>query len=481
MTSCWSSAAIPESIHPKLRRKLAACRKITTWATGDYNSFLLPARRPTHVLNMAEMTRLTRLRSGNVGNLGFLPVEVCIKIYAFLLADFGPWPGYFQPADTPAEGPKHPCHIPHSIDTAILRASRNIHREAYDVMVKRNRFVLFKSPGVLTSLLLSFCGLRVVTSKTEHVMNFKGYVLAVSIALSIPPRPQSSEIGYPFKAMILAKDLEMLCRGLYLSLGEIELGNKLVLQLNLGLVVESDCEPNGYKDLESLERYFTEKTQKELIQPFRTELRDLHNVQVCGRVSDDIAKSALKDMASSKWTSPQGFLNKLSAMKETGMMCFKEDNIILAARAWANAVLQADLVRTGKLWIGFVQEGGDDFINQVAELCFRLVLNMAHLFVRKPTDSADFHSVGGSLRRAERMIQGGFWKKDFTWRPSNELRAKLHFRTALFLRLKGDLRNAEHAMREIDQALVLYPDDPVIQREQQDVLVWAPGANATLH
>jgi hypothetical protein len=38
-----------------------------------------------------------------------------------------------------------PLKIKHSIDTAILRTSTEVHREAYDVMIKSNEFVLVKT------------------------------------------------------------------------------------------------------------------------------------------------------------------------------------------------------------------------------------------------------------------------------------------------------------------------------------------------
>lgn len=67
-----------------------------------------------------------------------LPSELRNEVYALVLCAFEP---------TPDRQPQQFSRAVHSINPAILRTNYQIHREAYDIMVRRNRFVLVRSEG----------------------------------------------------------------------------------------------------------------------------------------------------------------------------------------------------------------------------------------------------------------------------------------------------------------------------------------------
>jgi hypothetical protein len=110
--------------------------------------------------------------------------EICNKIYSELLCDIKPPP-------TTTEGVSallfeyEPAH--HAIDTAIFRTSTAIYREAYDVMIKTNRFVKITSvPGLPFTLLLKGLRVSIVASQPDTVNRFQGYVLAIHLGTSKP-------------------------------------------------------------------------------------------------------------------------------------------------------------------------------------------------------------------------------------------------------------------------------------------------------
>lgn len=418
---------------------------------------------------MADFKRLTRVRPGNLGNLGILPLEVCNKIYAFLLADFSPQQILIPITDSAMQRLiTEFVRASHSIDTAILRVSRHVHLEAYDLMVKKNRFVYVRSRGV-PNYLLSGVSLPIVTANPHHVSQFKGYVLEVTMTsheqpvLWMPPRAHD-----PFEVMILARDLKALCFGL------ME-GNKIIpgfagrvnLTLNLGFVVTVGREARDYENLEALETYFSEKTQKEILQPFRDNLYDMQNIQVRGLVSADVASSTCEGAASSEWGGPQEVLDYLTAGKEAGMQYLEEEGAWRACDSWMRYVSEITTLRTNHHWPRLVHEGGEHFITQLAELHFFLNLNCAQILMDSGGDGTFFLLAHNTLGHAQRAMTTGHWKEGFTWQPSRELRAKLHVRMARFLRLRDDPMDLMMAMRELDEALLLCPDDPDISMERR--------------
>lgn len=280
----------------------------------ELRSVLRPESSSTQVLKMKEMSRLARLRPGNLGNLGFLPLKVCNKIYAIVLADFDPPREMFSFYEVSFERhAENPVQATHSIHTAILQTSRDVYRETFDLMVKENRFVHIRSVGVTSLFLLRITSVPIVTANAKRARSFKGYVL--DIGLTFPPHgPWLPGGSGPFEAMMLARDLEKLCGCLMDGCGFIPgFSSKLTMTLVLGPVVSHGHQPTqrtGYEDFESLNQYFSEKTQQELLQPFRCNMHGFRNVKVCGRVSDDIARSTMEDMTSSnnKWNNPDKVL-----------------------------------------------------------------------------------------------------------------------------------------------------------------------------
>lgn len=424
---------------------------------------------------MSDFKRLTRVRPGNVGSLGLLPLEVCNTIYTFLLADFSPQP---KPKCEISESTirrhltEHTRAL-HSIDTAILRVSRDIHLEAYDVMVKENRFVYVRSRGV-PNYLLSSNKLPIVTANEDHVRRFKGYVLEVTMTSHEEPLPGMPPRAHdPFDVMILARDLGLLCVFL---MGGDELipgfADRLHLALNLGLVVTAGSGAQDYKDLESLERYFSEKTQKEILQPFRDFLYEVHNIQVRGLVSTDIAKLTCQGAALSEWGGPQEVLDYFTVRKETAMQFLKKEETSLARGLLVGLASEITMLRRGSQWARLVQEGDEHFITHLAELYFRLALGGVHLLMATEINEVVLKVAGATLRGAKEAMTAGHWKEGFTWQPPQELRAKYHFRMARFARLRGKRSDFQAAMQHLDRASLLSSDDSAIMRELRLLMDW---------
>jgi hypothetical protein len=78
----------------------------------------------------------------------------------------------------------------------------------------------------------------------------------------------------------------------------------------------------------------------------------------------------------------------------------------------------------------------------------------------------------GALNSAVRSMKQGFWKLDYKYRPSTQQLAKLRYRYAMFMRLEGDPKNADRALRYIEGTLRLQPGDAALMREREHILAW---------
>ncbi|RYN25192.1 hypothetical protein AA0114_g12718 [Alternaria tenuissima] len=120
---------------------------------------------PAGMANMADTDRIAPFRFMD------LPGELRNKVYALLLCFFGSSPdraGELSDASLDnGSGSLHVVNLPHTNNPTILRADSQIHREAYDVMVKTNRFIRIRSAQALP-LRKILCCLGVAVVATGH-------------------------------------------------------------------------------------------------------------------------------------------------------------------------------------------------------------------------------------------------------------------------------------------------------------------------
>lgn len=93
--------------------------------------------------------------------------------------------------------------------------------------------------------------------------------------------------------------------------------------------------------------------------------------------------------------------------------------------------------------------------------------------------------IASPILSAEVIIREGYWKDGHMFRPSNAHLAKFRYRQTRFMRLAamtGNGGNLGHliagAVDCISKALQLLPNDPVLIREQEDLLSWIEHGNA---
>ncbi|KAF2871153.1 hypothetical protein BDV95DRAFT_521672 [Massariosphaeria phaeospora] len=402
-----------------------------------------------------------------------LPSEIRNKIYRELLCN---WKALPTTVDASSMSSLEPAR--HAIDTAILRTSKTVYREAYDVMLKTNRFVKVTSvQGLPMQLVLNTLRVPIVTSHGSVVNRFKDYVLAIHLdtarTSAIPDDLESTRLD-PCTLMILHRDLGKLC----LALADGDAFTRgFTKNLHVSITVAPVLAGPPTKHAASLEDFFSEATQKALLAPFKARLRGYKNVEINGHVAQSLARDVRDEMAQDRCADPDQILSDFAAAKEKGSQLFKDGEIAQAKLAWQDATLDLDNLVESSSWPTLVERGGERFISQLAELYFLARLNIVHVLINALQSGAQSAFLAGMMGEdamycAVRSLKQDYWMKGYRYFPPEKYRVKMYYRSALLLRVQYKPAAGDIALENINRALALLPDDTAILRERENIVAW---------
>ncbi|KAH7073602.1 hypothetical protein BKA63DRAFT_37285 [Paraphoma chrysanthemicola] len=403
-----------------------------------------------------------------------LPGEIREKIYRELLCAWKP-----QPTTVDASNIYKFASAEHAIDTAILRTNKAISREAYDVMIKVNRFIKVTSVrGTPLRSIVNSLQLPIVASNRRAVDVFPRYVMAVHLSfvndLSWSEHDDNTGMFDPCSFMILHRDLDTFCEAL--SDGDVHVrGFSEALRLTI-TIAPFLADPVLANSAPQLQDFFSTTTQKSLLVSFRTRLRGFKHVQIQGHADSHLVKAVQAQMAQNRWSDCEGVLADLKAAKEKGSGLFQQGRRDEGCLLWQDAAVDVDTIYESSSWPSLVKDGGDHFASQLAELYFLTRLNIAHLQISKmqrPTERVIAGIMAeDSLNMAVRAMKRDHWMQGHKFQPSNQHLAKLRYRYALLLRLQDEPGTSDRALRYIDAALRLQPGDSAIMKERDAILAW---------
>jgi hypothetical protein len=404
-----------------------------------------------------------------------LPTEIRYKIYRKLLCDFKPRSNTFDVSSMLGLVPAH-----HGIDTAILRTNTAIYREAYDVMIKTNRFVKVTSiRGLPLQTVLNGLQVPIVSWDENKVKSFNGYVLAVDIgcarSLQIPQNMPNADLLNPCTLMILHRDMEVFCNAFTDGDARVRSFSKNVQISMVVAPILSELRLTRYSP--SFEDYFSKTTQKTLLAPFRTILRGYKAVQIQGRVDHDLAIAVQEDINRDRWSDPEAVLADFAASKDTGLKLFQQRKADDGCLVWQDAALDIDKMVQSSSWPSLVKRGGQRFVSHIAEMYFLVRLNIAHVQifnVQRPDKNPYFAGIMAedALNSAIQSLRSNYWMEGYRHRPLVQHLVKLRYRFALFLRLQAEPGTADRAWRFIEGAMRLQPGNSAIAKERDNILAW---------
>lgn len=422
-----------------------------------------------------------------------LPGEIRNRIYHELLCAFDSPQDDLEGLDRQLatkgypEAPTDITPAMHSINTAILHTSKQVHREAYDVMVKTNQFFHVKTYGIPLADLLLFSRLPIVTMDRAHAHQFEGYVLSIKItALGLEEDSTRSLPLYSF--MVLGRDLNQFCR--IIDEGDMYLERTgRPFSAGIAMQVKLNPAPQTLPPFKaSIEDFFSEKTQRLLLQPLRTHLRCIKRIDICGSVSPMLADAVVADVTQQRWPDPEKAIQHFVARKEEGKQSFLDRDFSMAHRIWSAACYEMDMVHQGPSWDYLTQRGGEKFCSRLPELYFLTNLNNAQIFaiemqglkqeevqneVAQTKMVKLLHYALFSLEQASNAMTAAPYEGG-TWRPTAAQVAKLFYRRALCIRLAKlpDLDLARSALGDINKAWQLTPRDEKILAEKEAISDW---------
>jgi hypothetical protein len=219
-----------------------------------------------------------------------LPGEIRNRIYQAVLCSFGPAP----PLEVTAPKYQNIRYVSHSIETTLLRTCKQVHREAYDTMVKTNQFIRVTTIGIPMSILLP-AGAPILTMDRAHTDQFKGYLLRLYIRpldggwIQEIPDADDEDSGPRFDFMLLRQDWDEFCT----TLGQAD-----VLIRDFSSCVHVHIHLNAYPPelpdyKASISEFFTQKNQEALLKPFHTYMAGFTSVKVTGAVDPKLAREII--------------------------------------------------------------------------------------------------------------------------------------------------------------------------------------------
>jgi hypothetical protein len=403
-----------------------------------------------------------------------LPREIRAKIYRDLLCDWKP-----QPTTIDVARILNSFHAARDIHTAILRTNKAISREAYDVMIKTNRFIKITSVyGAPLRKAISSLQVPIVASNGQVVDAFHKYVMAVHFDF-VHDRISSNRVGStnmltPCKFMILHRDLDAFCEAV--PNGDVHIpGFSEVPRLSI-TVAPLLVDPDLANTMLALQEFFSDKTQKSLLGPFRNRLRGFKHVRIQGHVDSDLANTVQEEMQQDRWPDHEHVLRDLRAAKDKGSSLFKQGKQDEGCLIWQDAVVNIDKVHESTSWPSLVKPGGEQFVSQLAELYFLVRLNIAHVQIFNVQRSGGMTVsrilAQDALTGATRAMKRDHWMEGYKLTPSIQHLAKLRYRYALLMRLEDEPGTSVKALSHIVVALRLQPGDTAILKEMSAILAW---------
>jgi hypothetical protein len=272
--------------------------------------------------------------------------------------------------------------------------------------------------------------------------------------------------------MILHRDLGRFCRAL--GAGDLLMpGHSASLVINITVGPNLDVKLPQYFEKHPMAGFFTAITQKNLLHPFCAYLQGFKDVSITGQVTPELAKSVQDEIAFVSFEEKE-VLRDLSNAKEEGHNYFRQGKLGEACEKWMDITSDIKILHGLN---GVVENCGEAFIIQFAEVFFLLQLNIAHIQLKgmeRPIPNYDTvpNLAADALHSAHSSMGKGFWKPDFVWRPSDKQRVKLMYRYALYWRLVGDVKNKSMALNYVTRALELSPNDVTISKEREKILAW---------
>ncbi|KAF2438036.1 hypothetical protein P171DRAFT_424063 [Karstenula rhodostoma CBS 690.94] len=369
----------------------------------------------------------------------------------------------------------------HSVDTSILRTCRQVHREAYDVMVKTNQFIQISSIDIDLARLLLSSELPIVTMDRGIARQFQGCVMSVDLS-DIHTRPAGT--GPRFDFLILGRDWSSFCQ--MLGEGAAFFGG---FEKNVKIDLKMNAYPEHIPDYKApVAHYFTAERQASLLGSFGTVLRNFRNVVIGGTIDEQLAASTMQAVSSRQWTSPEDVIRELGIRKDIAKTAISRQDSL---RMYMDAVVLMRRIYGSADFSRLVDEGDVAFISSFAELYFNILLDACQPILETMRTTLELVRVqawSNVIHEHVSLAQeslGDFDEAGSNYEPTPVVMAQLAYTIAVSSRILGQAlpqgqpaqitQWKRQAVDTILSAVRLNPTDATILAERDRILEWRSG------
>lgn len=401
-----------------------------------------------------------------------LPFEIRNHVYDILLCTHPPAnPFPLDRIDVVAPPTKKTsptsCLLGGKPGIGILLLNRQIHLEAMDAMLRGNLFVRIISKGVnhvatTIEFLRQFPFRRIRPG--ERAFN---HVLTHVIEWHAPADKaldglHDTVLGY----LILHRDLDLFC-------STIRQKESLHCKQYTRRIQHTVAIHDPFK--KTLSPDFLEwesKNQEYLLQPYRN-FRGFTHFTLKGNISPTLASTLTREIGRPQpgSSSIEDTIDKVIKLREVGNSHFQCGNLVPAAEAYRRAKNCIDLLCNGNEWSKLAAGAESALLSTLAELHWSVQLDLLQIVLEcmhdfRDQDPTRFKHVSKAARDLVRSMAVVDSRINTTWRPDPSELAKCTYRVAVFLRMSGDLDQAEEM---IQQSLRFNAADPLFRREEMKI------------
>ena len=416
-----------------------------------------------------------------------LPGELRNKIYTITLCTFK---RLNHEDEFPSTNPQSIESLAQKLDTALLCTNRQVYKEAYDILIKINRFVQIKvednmclpMPPNSTVITTNRNGSIFSADARTSMDNFKGYVMSLSLASKYPRYPESidaDDVLGPAYFMILGDDLPLLCSLLDNMEGDQPFFNSN-LKLSIRLVPEPPRQPMCG---DTLKDFFTNDATTELFRPLRRHIHGVKDVEVVGINCQAAAVSARAKLAQDRYTSYERLVRGMRRTISEGLQNLESGHIQQAALYFRLGLRQGRMVAQSSTWRNLNGRYGRDFQEAFCSAYVDLSLNLSranNLEAKAADNESDrFDALVRSehaIMEALSIIKGDrpFWR-DFRWGPSEAQWNSHSLRRCEITRLGDIYESLDFAIADIQYAIEWATEETMLEEMEQErdaLLAW---------
>ncbi|KAG9195738.1 hypothetical protein G6011_00859 [Alternaria panax] len=299
----------------------------------------------------------------------------------------------------------------------------------------------------------------VITTNDQHISQFGGHMLAVTLSESVPsPKPSEEP---PMSTMILSRNLPSFCE----TLNRRGCDKTVTLDVKAAPLIDKPASP--YKD--TFDAVLSEEIQHSLLVPFSTHIQAFPDVHVHSHVSPQLAVMTAEVIRKDEY---QG---------HEGQKKWDEEFAHAAAELWDHCMQETGHIRKSSSWSNLVLIGGDAFVDKIIELRFccclsHLIAIYAMYIVAINNGSLTKmkeifgNTTGGTIHAVHKCIEVNYWQERRTSKPLSRLLAIMYQQQAMLALLDGKINTAAGALRAIDIAISFCPNDKDAQKGRTTIV-----------